>query len=314
MFNFENYLLQELNNDKIIVLNEQMFVKNGELDPNKIYVVTKYLTSSIEYGAETAPVQILVLSEQNGVQEAHRIFDEYTQTHNWVSFKIDDTFVKQQYSSPVVMSNFQEAAYGYRSVLYISATLFLMKNIQDVKDLKINGVLIKPFNFTWSYQMTGNTQPISGDMIASTVKNISTFQATLSIPILGSYIPEEIDGGYNNNIEGSDSPYRVDIHSGYTILAEIAGGTITSINQETGDIYFTLNEGIDVTRLEWSYEGINLLDTLMNISSGNLSGNTNIKLEFEIFNILFEFDCKLTSVQMTSTPNDIPTLQVGIQR
>ena len=131
MFNFENYLLQELNSDKIIVLNEQMFVKNGELDPNKIYVVIKYLTSSIEYGAETSPVQILVLSEQNGLKEAQQIFETYTQTHNWLSFKANNTFVKQQYSSPVVMSNFQEAAYGYRSVLYISCTLYLLNNFND---------------------------------------------------------------------------------------------------------------------------------------------------------------------------------------
>ena len=67
MFNFENYLLQELHSDKVVVLSEQMFVKNGEFDSNKIYVVVKYFASTIEFGAEIRPVQILVLSEQNGV-------------------------------------------------------------------------------------------------------------------------------------------------------------------------------------------------------------------------------------------------------
>ena len=75
-FNFENYLLQELHSDKVRVQSEQMFTENGTLEPDKIYVVTKYLTSSIEFGAETAPVQILILSEQNGLQEARKLFEE----------------------------------------------------------------------------------------------------------------------------------------------------------------------------------------------------------------------------------------------
>lgn len=316
MFNFENYLLQELHSDKVVVLSEQMFVKNGEFDSNKIYVVVKYLASTIEFGAEIRPVQILVLSEQNGVQEAKDLFDSFTQTHNWVAGIFGDEFVKQQYSSPVVMSNFNEASYGYRSVLYVSATLFIMQNVCDVENLKINEIPIKPLNFSWSYQMTGNTQPIGGDMIASTVKNMATFQASIAIPVLNNYLLPYIDGG-THTAPSSQNTYQVLTHNGYEITADAEGGTITNIDQDTGIITYTPDEigpGIYVV-LTWNYvPTYNLLTTLMNISRGNLTGNTTFTLSFTIFNCEFSYDCKLVSLQFTSKPNDVPTLQVGLQR
>lgn len=317
MFNFENYLLQELHSDKVVVLSEQMFVKNGEFDSNKIYVVVKYLASTIEFGAEIRPVQILVLSEQNGVQEAKDLFDSFTQTHNWVAGIFGDEFVKQQYSSPVVMSNFNEASYGYRSVLYVSATLFIMQNVCDVENLKINAIPIKPLNFSWSYQMTGNTQPIGGDMIASTVKNMATFQASISIPVLNNYELPPIEGD-SVTIPTSQTPsYHVPVKSNYTITATMEGGTIIEINQTTGIITYTPDEiGPEISVvLTYNYEPTdNLLNMFMNISRGNLTGNTAFSLSFDVNDIHFSYSCKLVSLQFITKPNDVPTLQVGLQR
>lgn len=316
-FNFENYLLQELNNDKIVVLSEQLFVKNGEFDSNKIYVVVKYLSSSIEYGAETQPLQILVLSEQNGLQEAKELFDEFTISHNWRAGTFNNTFVKQQYSSPVVMSNFNEAAYGMRSVLYVSATLFIMDGVSDVEDLQINGVSIKPLTFDWSYQMTGNTQPISNEKIASTTKNISTFQATLSLPVLNSYISDT--GFEEDKINGSTVPatetagsITVSVLDGYMIVAEIVGnGSITNINQETGAINY-ISDG--TATLKYDYISNNLLALMLKVANGDLSGNIDFNITFKVFIAEFDFDCKLVNLRMATTPNDVPTLQVGLQR
>lgn len=316
-FNFENYLLQELHSDKVIVMPEQLFAKNGEYDPDKIYVVTKYLTSSIEYGVETQPVQILVLSEQNSLQEAKELFDAFTLSHNWRAGTFNNTFVKQQYSSPVVMSNFNEASYGYRSVLYISATLFIMDEIVDVEDLKINGVAIKPLTFNWSYQMTGNTQPQAGEQIASTVKNISTFQATLAIPVLRTYISDT--GFEEDKINGSTVPatqsagsVTVPVLDGYMIVAEGVGGSnVTNIDQKTGVISY-ISDG--TASIKYDYISNNLLAFMLKISAGKLSGNIDLKITFSVFTVDFEFDCKLTALQFVSKPNDAPALQLGLQR
>lgn len=309
-FNYENYLLQELNNDKIVVLNEQLFVKNGEFDPDKIYVVTKYLTSSIEYGAETQPIQILILSEQNGLKEAKEIFETFTATHNWRSGMYNGVYVKEQYTSPVVMSNFNEASYGYRSVLYVSATLYIMGNIEDYQNLKINGIDIKPLNFTWSYQMTGNTQPISGNYIASTEKNISTFSCSLTIQSFNNYVLPNLASGVEL-VDSSLDHLQVPTHDGYTITATIEDGTINSIDQSTGTIYFTITQE---TILRWNYVSINLLSDLMKISAGQLTGNKTFRLTFSVFDTNFDYDCKIISVQMVSMPNNVPGLQIGLQR
>lgn len=318
MFDFENYLRQELKSDKIIVLEEQMFAKHEEFEPEKIYVVTKYLTSSIEYGAETQPVQILILSEQNGLQEAKDLFDTFTQTHNWLASNFNGTFVKQQYTSPVVMSNFNEVSYGYRSVLYVSATLYIMNNVADVEYLALKGVPIKPLNFTWSYTMTGNTQPIGNELIASTVKNIATFQCTLSIPILTSYkssvgFSEDTVTGGTEDVTTTYGTIQVNTMEGYKIVASVlvGSGSITKIDQDTGEITWVSAGAITI---KYDYVSNNLLGLILKVSAGQLSGNVDFELTFSVYNVDFEFDCKLTSVQMVSMPNDIPVLNVGLQR
>lgn len=313
-FNFENYLLQELHSDKIIVSSEQLYVKDGEYDPNKIYVVTKYLTSDIEYGVETQPVQILVFSEENGMQEAKELFDAFAVSHNWRSGIYNGSFVKQQYSSPVVMSNFNEASYGFRSVLYISCTLYIMNNIEDVTNLKINGIAIKPLEFVWTYQMTGNTQPLSSQEIASTVKNISTFSASISIPVLNNYgIKTELEGS-QASVDVEESYYSgVTLHAGYKIVAWIDVGEITSINQQNGTIYFSFT-GQASTTLHWKYVSVTLLDDLMDIAAGQKTGNTTLTLTFSVYNTYFNYECKLISCHMISKPNDAPALQIGVQR
>lgn len=315
-FDLKNYLLQEIHSDKIVILDEQLFAKNGELESNKIYIVIKYLASSIEFGAETQPVQILILSEQNGMQEAKDLFETFTQTHNWRSGMFDSTYVKQQYSSPVVMSNFNDVANGYRSVLYVSGTLFIMENICDVSDLKIGDVEINPISFNWSYQMSGNIQPIGGDKIASTVKNMSTFQASLSIPMLNNYISTDsyfykLDGG-TETVSEVTGTITVEVKKGYKISATISGGSIVSINQNTGVIQY-ITGGISAT-IDYDYECYNLLTALLKISSGEISGNIDFNITFSVFNVDFDYDCKLISLQMATTPNDVPTLQVGLQR
>lgn len=322
MFDFINYLRQELNSDDVVVLPEQMFAKYGDLEPQTIYVVVKYLASSIEFGAETQPIQLLILSEQNGLEKAKTLFDSFTVTHNWISGIFDGTFVKQQYSSPVVLSNYNEISHGYRSVLYVSATLYLMENVADITEFKIKGISVKPFNTTWSYQMSGNTQAISGDLIASTVKNIATFSLSLSIPLLKTYISE--DGFLEDRISGGSEQgslgfgtytIQVETKENYLLRATADGisAKIDNINQKTGEITYTkLNAG--ATTITYFYVCNNLLSFMLKVSAGQLSGNVNFEISFKVFDIEYNYTCKLISLQMTTTPNEIPTLQVGFQR
>ena len=74
MYNYEEFLTRKLNTIKtelgyedltLEIATEQAFSKKKNLLPNTVYIVIKYLTADISYGAVAQPIQILCLSEQN---------------------------------------------------------------------------------------------------------------------------------------------------------------------------------------------------------------------------------------------------------
>lgn len=194
-YDFETYLLGRLEHIKdtltgfedvqIFISEEQNFAKMDELTPDSIYIVIKYLSSSIEYYAETMPIQILVLSEQNSMEKAQMLMSKFTETYNWNVIEENSTYIKQQYNSPVVLNNYVEVGYGYRSVLYVTGTLFIMENLVDVKDVYIDGYgPYKPLSFNISYSMSTNTQQLPNKYLATSVKTVSTFSIAMAIPMV----------------------------------------------------------------------------------------------------------------------------------
>lgn len=198
--NYELYLTEKLNTIKntrqydinIEISTEQAFAKIKTFDPKTVYVIIKYLTSSITLEAKTQPIQILCLAEQNQIDISRALFDEFANTYNWVSYTEGTTYTKQQYSTPVVLSNFNEVGFGYRSVIYIAGTLYIMEEVVDVEGLEIDDNSITPLTFSMSYAMTGNTQPVGNSYIATTVKNIATLSITMSIPMTNTDLVEKV--------------------------------------------------------------------------------------------------------------------------
>jgi len=221
-YDFETYLRDKLTRIaidlefrdlKIYVSEEQMFNKMDKMTPDTIYVVVKYLSSDIQYDAETMPIQILVLSEQNSLEKTQMILNKFANDNNWQVITGDGLYIKQQYNSPVVLNNYAEVGYGYRSVLYITGTLFIMENVVDVKNVYIDYVSgdepYKPLNFSIAYSMATNTQQLSNDkFIATSLKTVSTFSISMMIPMLESKLVTKVinilNETDNTDIEGSD--------------------------------------------------------------------------------------------------------------
>lgn len=219
-FNYENYLLEKLSvinnqlreqddafNLHIEVANEQAFSKNKTFKPDTIYVVIKKLTSTITYESETQPIQLIVLCEQNNIDRTLTLFNTFAEQENWKQFNDDTTYIKQQYSKPVVVSNFNEIGYGYRSVVYLSGTLYILNNVLDIKSVRIecgnSAVDIQPLNFTLSYAMSGNTQQNRDELLASTVKQIATLSIGFTIPFTQNGIVEKILNIANGETSGN---------------------------------------------------------------------------------------------------------------
>ena len=192
-WNYENYLKRQLTilardyNVNVEIATEQMFAKIKDPVPNTIYVVIKYLSTSIAFNSTVRPIQILVVSEGNQMANAKAIFDTFANDFNWQMVIDGQTYVKQQYSNPVVLSNFNDIGYDFRSVLYMSGTLIEMENVVDIQNLTItigenDPEIIKPITFQFQYNTGCDTQPIGGSMISSSVKSVSTFSLMFTIP------------------------------------------------------------------------------------------------------------------------------------
>lgn len=176
----------------IEISDERQFARKDEHKANRVYVVVKYLSVAYTYSSKTQPVQILVISEQDKKDKTETLLKNFTESHNWQLVESGSTWIKQQYNSPVVLSNFDENTIGYRSVYYITGTLYIMEDVLDFKNVKINGVDVKPLGMTFAYSMSGNTQQIGGQKIASTVKSISTLSLTITLPMLENGVSEDV--------------------------------------------------------------------------------------------------------------------------
>lgn len=169
------------------VCNEQAFVKMKSLKPNTVYVVIKYLSTTNTLQAVTQPIQITIMCEQNSLQASQIVFSKLVASHNFETIITEGTYIKQDYREPVILSNFNEVAAGYRSVMYISATLFIMENLIDVSEFTIDDEDVKPINFNIAYTMTPNTQPIPPSKIATSVKSVASFSVSFSVPLTTDY-------------------------------------------------------------------------------------------------------------------------------
>lgn len=185
------YTLQEklgLSEYNFVVDSEQAFVKYDNLKENTIYVLTRKLQNDIQFGVDAQPVQILILSENNSLDVAKTFFGEFARTYNRQVYSNEDIWVKQQYTDPVVLSNFNTINFGYRTVLYISVQLYIMEDVVDLKDLKIDNVKYTVLTRDLSYSMTPNTQQMSqaGDFISKSVKSVSGLSISITLPVISS--------------------------------------------------------------------------------------------------------------------------------
>jgi len=253
-WNYRNYVKEQLtliirsdikyDGLKVEVSDEQAFTKKKDYTSNTIYVVIKELSSSFEYNAKTTPIQILVVSEENRIDYTKEILNIFATNLNWNANTFDGTYVKQQYNSPVVLSNFGDIASGYRSVLYLTGTLFLMEGIFDIREVKVgvNGgtkEAIQPLNIQLNYAMSGNTQQVNNEALATTVKNTATLSLSMTIPFINKNFITTI---YNimNGLTSGNTTFNFEFKKDntatitYQNMKLVSANIITATNQISG--------------------------------------------------------------------------------
>ena len=211
-WNYEAWLATKLNSlclelglsVKPKVFSEREFLRSSELAPDEVGVVTRRSQSEITFGAETLPLQILVMSEANSSEEATRLFTTFAERCNYATDpESGDVTVKHQYSAPVTLTNFDSVSYGYRSVLYVNATLVIVGSAIDVTDLEIDGTSYEAINFDVSYQMQTNTQTKATAQIATSVKTASTVAITFTMTLRNDTFIGNVLGIINGTVDGN---------------------------------------------------------------------------------------------------------------
>lgn len=200
MDNYQNFIALELETIKqekeydfnIIVATELAYAKTTTFAPNTIYVIIKMLASDLTYNIRQQPLQIMVVTEQNRIDQTKDLMETFVSRNNWTSSIENGVYTKQQYNTPVVISNFNEIGYGYRSLIYINGILQIMEDIVDIEEFKIDTIEYKPLGLGISYQMSGNTQALSDTKIAVTEKNMSTLSLTFTLPLTKSTFTNDI--------------------------------------------------------------------------------------------------------------------------
>jgi len=244
-YDFENYLFQKLTNIavdcnfkddngnpdpvEIYVSKEQNFAKMEQFTPNTIYVVVKYLSSNIQFDAEITPIQILVLSEQNSLEKVRIIMNRFANENNWQMIIDGTTYIKQQYNSPVVLNNYVEVSYGYRSVLYVTGTLYIMEGVVDVTDVYVDKTSnsdkpYHPISFNINYSMSTNTQQTASKFIATSMKTVSTFSITMTVPMLESKLITKV---INILKETRDTTANIDYDGNNPFVIEFTCGGVS---------------------------------------------------------------------------------------
>lgn len=214
-FRYDNWLITKLVNIqetlsisdfKFEIAEEQDFLKdNFVVNPDTIYIVIKYLSDTKSINSTIQPIQLIILCEENSLEKSKIIFNALANDNNWTSVLENTEFVKFQFSNPVVLSNFNEVGYGYRSVMYMTCNLYIMEDVLDFEYIKIGNIDTQFISVNIAYSMSPNTQPMSGEYISSSSKSVSTLSISLTIPFLDNStitdildIIEETDSGADN--------------------------------------------------------------------------------------------------------------------
>lgn len=236
MYNYENFLIEKLNRVKadlgfdinIDVSSEQAYAKKKNFAPNTLFVVVKYLSSDITFGAKTQPVQVLCISEENALDMAKALLGKFAEDFNFFSAITDGIFAKHQYSTPVVLSNFNEIGIGKRSVLYFTGAINILEDVIDINELKVDNSSIEHLGFNFSYQMTPNTQQFVNDNIAKSIKTTSALTIGFTTPFVENNLTAKVINIINGTNDGNDD-FAISFNLGDTPFSNF-NYKLTSVN------------------------------------------------------------------------------------
>lgn len=182
------------------ITNELQFVKNkknkDELknNPKTIFIVIKFLPATLNYGQVLMPIIINAMAEKNKLDVCYRLLIEYAETYNLV-FNNDKT-IKQYYSSPTVLSNFNEIGDGFRSLINMSGTFQISENSNDfdveISDDTDNPIEIPAISVNGSFDVQLDSQAFYDvDDTTTSIGKVGTFVMNITMYLSDTDLPNK---------------------------------------------------------------------------------------------------------------------------
>lgn len=187
---------------KIKVYDEKSY-QDEVVESKTISVVIKYLTGTILYTSTVLPLQFMLMAEENSIEVAKMLIDSYAQQNNFKSITIDGNFVKQAFSTSAVVNNFNPVGSGFRSILFMSATMTITGSVADISSLIIDNVDTKFINASISYNANPDNQPFPGAFLNTSVKQFSNFSFSVQVPFTNSAFCTKVVNIMRGNTSGN---------------------------------------------------------------------------------------------------------------
>lgn len=179
---------------RIILTNEQQFVKEVDREANAIYLVVKFMSTSVNYGQIVMPITLNAVGEQNHIEVCQHLLLEFAQSYNLkedITFTQDEItyIVKQIYTSPQVVTNFNEIFAGFRSLFYMSGTFLIGENSLPISSITCTAIDSTEINYelkllstAWEWSNQLDSQAYTGTN-SRTVSRAKVSTLTLSVVV-----------------------------------------------------------------------------------------------------------------------------------
>lgn len=222
LLNGLNQILVDYELDYTINVFDEKSYTDEVLGPKSISVVIKYLTGTILYTSTILPIQLMVMAEENSLAVAKMVLETYAQTNNFKSVTIGTDFVKQAFSTPTVINNFAGVGLGYRSVVFMNATLTITGSVVDISSLTIDGVVTKFINASVSFNTSPDNQPFPNDKLNTSVKQFSNFSFSVQVPFTNSVFCQKVLDIMRGQTSGNTK---------FTMIFSISTNPVTTFTQ-----------------------------------------------------------------------------------
>lgn len=143
----------ELKQFKVRVCEEQMFMRK---EPNTIYIVVKFSPATLTQMQKIMPITISAIGEHNSLNVCEHLLMSFAEKYH-LEFNQEKT-VRQVFTSPSVISNFNEVFDGFRSLFYMSGTFLVSENANRV-DVIFDGNKIETIEAVFECTVQLDTQP-----------------------------------------------------------------------------------------------------------------------------------------------------------